>query len=108
MKLEQLIGSNSFGSAMKQPFMLRRLDTLTLALFLVWCLSPLGSQGLQRAYYRDSSIVPGKNATIQYLDTLRENPLYGSGRSDADLSSPSKGTSIQLIADYFTSAFLPQ
>lgn len=38
------------GKAMKQPFLLRRLDVLAITLSAVWCFSPIGSQAFQRVY----------------------------------------------------------
>lgn len=107
MELEQLVGSNSFGNAMKQPFLLRRLDILTLALFLVWCLSPLGSQALQRCYYTEQADTTWTNETIHYLDTTRPNQLFSTANV-TNLEDSDFATKLQLVSTYFQAAFLPQ
>lgn len=76
MELEQLVGSNSFGSAMKQPFLLRRLDLLSLFLFAIWCLSPVGSQALQRAYSIKRDIQQD-NVEVYYLNMNGDNEVWG-------------------------------
>ena len=76
MELEQLVGSNSFGSAMKQPFLLRRLDLLSLFLFAIWCLSPVGSQALQRAYSIKRDIQQD-NVEVYYLNMNGDNEIWG-------------------------------
>ncbi|KAH8668384.1 hypothetical protein BX600DRAFT_434925 [Xylariales sp. PMI_506] len=57
MELEQLVGSNSFGSAIKQPIVLRRIGLLSFIIFVLWCFSPLGSQALQHVYSSEYAIV---------------------------------------------------
>src|SRR4051812_3596022 len=104
MELEQLVGSNSFGSAMKQPFVLRRLDLLTLILFLIWCLSPLGSQGLQRAFGKDKSKIDDKQ-NLWYLNTNGFNPMFS---PNANTTEVDRGARIQIVSAYYLSAFLPK
>jgi hypothetical protein len=105
MELEQLVGSHSFGNAMKQPFVLRRLDLLTLGLFLVWCLSPLGSQGLQRSF----KIVPHvttDTSDVWFLNTTGTHPLFSSSLPDKDVDLD-RARKLQLMSVYYNSAFLP-
>jgi hypothetical protein len=104
MELEQLVGSNSFGSAMKQPFLLRRLDVLTLALFLIWCLSPLGTQGLQRSYNKIPN-VSTNDTTVHYLDMTGNNPLWSYNAQSS--SDTNRTAQIQLVSVYYMAAFLP-
>ncbi|KAI9162714.1 FAD-dependent monooxygenase OpS4 [Paramyrothecium foliicola] len=66
MELEQLVGSNSFASAVKQPFVLRRLNLLAMFMLLIWCLSPVGSQALQWVYKLERRKVM-ENVTVSYL-----------------------------------------
>ena len=107
MELEQLIGSNSFSSAMKQPIMLRNLNFLTLGLIGVWCLSPLGSQALQRVYTIGPLAVED-SVFVTYLDKTRNNTMLGWGADD--MKNP-RGVAaqqdVQLAAVYYLSTFLP-
>jgi hypothetical protein len=104
MQLEQLIGSNSFGSAVKAPLLLRRLDLLTLALFAVWCLSPLGSQGLLRCYNKQTST---KNDTpvVKYLNTVGSNSMFSS-KTGSELNIRD-AYRLQLLSTYYSASFLP-
>src|ERR1700753_1252416 len=106
MELEQLMGSSSFASAMKQPFLLRRIDILTLVLFLVWCLSPLGTQGLQRSYGKTPKITTNDSAEVWYLDMTGYNSLFSYNVSNA-VDDPNRFSNLQLVSVYYMSAFLP-
>ncbi|KAH8652168.1 hypothetical protein BX600DRAFT_89308 [Xylariales sp. PMI_506] len=75
IQLEQLIGSNSFGNAIKQPLMLRQVDTISLVLLLTWCLSPFGSQALQRSFYKDTAMTY-TNTTLKYIDQTGYNRIF--------------------------------
>jgi hypothetical protein len=103
MELEQLVGSNSFASAMKQPFLLRRLDILTLVLFLVWCLSPLGSQSLQRVYSKELQ-VQTEGATVQVLKTSGVNRLFS---PESTIDNNTFAELMQLTSVYQIGAFTP-
>jgi len=87
MELEQLVGSSSFAAAAKQPFVLRSIDLLTLTLFVVWCLSPIGSSALQRTLTITSDMTAPVNTTVYFLDNTGENRL---------LSTTNFGQSIHL------------
>jgi hypothetical protein len=88
---------------MKQPIMLRRLDILTLLLFTVWCLSPLGSQGLQRSFgNRPNSTV--STSEVNYLNMSGTNPLFAPGSA---VNGADHDTKLQIALDYFMAAFLP-
>lgn len=105
MRLEQLVGSNSFGSAMKQPFVLRRLDTLTLAIFLAWCFSPLGSYALQRILVEKQ---PEKNSTgeLWYLNTKIQNPMF-SVNSPNRYNETYRSEQLQPMVTLYQGTFLP-
>lgn len=102
MELEQLVGSNSFGAVMKQPFFLRRLDVLTLLIFLVWSLSPVGSQALLRIYTLERSVVHDAVA-VMYA------PLLGDNRLLTPDVAPKNATVLselwQAVSVYYTGAF---
>lgn len=74
MELEQLVGSNSFGAVMKQPFLLRRLDLLTVGIFVIWALSPIGSQALIRSYALKRGLV-NDSVAVAYVPILGDNML---------------------------------
>jgi hypothetical protein len=102
-ELEQLVGSTSFASAMKQPIMLRRIDVLTLCLFAVWCLSPLGSQGLQRAYGTEPMKFSNLT-TVYYINMTGANEMFD---WKTPYNATTHDTKLQVAIDYFTAAFLP-
>jgi hypothetical protein len=111
MELEQLVGSNSFGSAIKQPLMLRKLNLLTLVLLLVWCLSPLGTQALQRVYTKTPNFEES-SMEVKYLDTTGYNQAF----SDFNPEGPPIGFEDlyanpeqlqQEIGLYFAANFIP-
>lgn len=106
MELEQLVGSNSFGSAIKQPFLLRRLDVLSLLLLFVWCLSPLGSQALQRTYTIDHAIV---NATmpVLYLDTTGPNRFFSFEYLAQSIHANNQNDIMQKMTNLYLATFLP-
>lgn len=81
MELEQLVGSSSFGAVMKQPLVLRRLDMLTLGIFTIWALSPVGSQALQRVYSLKRDMVVD-TAPVLYQPMLGRNTLLSPGEPD--------------------------
>jgi hypothetical protein len=105
LRIEQLIGSNSFGSAVKQPFTLRRLDLLTLAIFAIWCLSPLGSQALQRVYIKTQRSM-NDQPTLRYLNTNGQNEMFSFG-ANGTTDEVDFQTKMQLISVYYNAAFLP-
>ena len=74
MELEQLIGSNSFGAVMKQPFLLRRLDLLTVGIFVIWALSPIGSQALIRSYALKRGEITD-TVPVAYVPIMGDNML---------------------------------
>jgi hypothetical protein len=95
MQLEQLVGANSFGNAVKQPILLRRINLLAFGLFLAWCLSPLGSQALQRAFSEEPQS-GGYQATVYYVNTGSTNQLFSS-KSNQTLTA-GRSTKLQLVS----------
>ncbi|KAL1890955.1 hypothetical protein Sste5346_007952 [Sporothrix stenoceras] len=105
LQLEQLVGSNSFASAMKQPIMLRRLDIYTLAIFVAWCLSPIGGQALVRVAtneWREDCT----NTTIWYLSRNGINPVYDPA-NDFYEDGNDYGTHLQQATMTFGTIFDP-
>jgi hypothetical protein len=85
--------------------MLRRIDLLTLGLFAVWCLSPLGSQGLQRSYGTKPLKNMKDDAIVSYLNFTGPNQLFSPGTI---ANGTVHDTKLQIVIDYFTAAFLPE
>ncbi|PMD30216.1 hypothetical protein L207DRAFT_641787 [Hyaloscypha variabilis F] len=86
MTLEQLISSHSLASAIKQPFLLQRLNWVSIALLCLWSLSPLAGQAfLRMSYLAPSGVV--HNTTLQYLDTAVD-PAGFDGAADAGAFGP--------------------
>ncbi|MCJ1477820.1 hypothetical protein MMC13_006493 [Lambiella insularis] len=78
MTLEQLISSHSVASAIKQPFLLRKINWLSLVLLCLWSLSPLAGQALLRMSY----VVTGGATSptlLHYQDTVQYNVAFGAG-----------------------------
>ncbi|KAM7183983.1 hypothetical protein V8F33_013254 [Rhypophila sp. PSN 637] len=107
MELEQLVGSHSVGSVLKQPFFLRRLDALTLFIFLIWSLSPLGSQALQRVYTLDRGLV-SDNAPVLYVPLLGENRLLSPGVGDRFHNASNIAEHWQMALTYFMAGYIPE
>lgn len=106
MELEQLVGSSSFASAIKQPVLLRRLDLLTLALFAVWCLSPLGSQALLRVYGVDRRLV-STTSEVLLAPNYGHNRLFSPGNDKKLSDNPEYDELFQLVATYYIAALAP-
>jgi hypothetical protein len=70
--LEQLISSHSVASALKQPFVLRSLNWLTLGLLMLWGLSPLGSQAMQYTMNNADHWIYN-STSVYYLNTAQDN-----------------------------------
>jgi len=104
MDLEQLVGSSSFGNVIKQPFVLRRLNLLTFVILLVWCLSPIGSQALQRVTAYSRSDGWGK-ATAYYVERTGMNPLC-SENPDLGPFDRQRGVVLEAASVYFIGQFM--
>ncbi|MCJ1382065.1 hypothetical protein MMC17_005177 [Xylographa soralifera] len=76
MTLEQLISSHSVAGAIKQPFLLRRLDWISIALLFLWSSSPLASQAMQHMAITGSSTITN-TAPISYVNTTGTNIVFG-------------------------------
>jgi hypothetical protein len=103
MELEQLVGSSSFASAVKQPFTLRRMNLLLFFMLLVWCLSPIGSTALQRVYYleRADIAIPG---AVYYVPQLGPNIMLSAGNNGIDDNS--YANEWQVMTTYFQGVFM--
>ncbi|GAM91198.1 hypothetical protein ANO11243_092450 [Dothideomycetidae sp. 11243] len=64
--LEQLISSHSMGAAIKQPFLLRKFNLTSVALLVIWVLSPLASQALVRLINTKETEL-GITGKVQYV-----------------------------------------
>ena len=103
MELEQLVGSNSFASALKQPFFLRRLNILMLVMLAIWCLSPLGSQALQWIYSLE------RHSTTEHID-VQYLKRYGTNRvlsSDTPVDEAQLAELVQAVSVYYTGSLMP-
>lgn len=105
MQLEQLVGSNSFGSAIKQPMVLRQLDALSLLLLLTWCLSPFGSQALQRAY-RTGFAQKFDTVEVYYLDQTGSSKVFASDWNTTTTPAAHAADN-QMAAVLFLSTLVP-
>jgi hypothetical protein len=114
--LEQLVGSNSFAGAMKQPFFLRRIEFTTLLIFVIWCLSPIGSSALQRALIKDQPVTvvnsntSAPNGQFYYMSTTGINSFFSKSvvinRTDA-AQTTQRSDDLALLGGYFNSLYLP-
>lgn len=106
MELEQLVGSSSFASAIKQPVLLRRLDLLTLALFAVWCLSPLGSQALLRVYSLDRRLVTN-TSEVRLAPSYGPNRLFTLSNDTKIRDNPEYSELLQLVETFYIASLAP-
>jgi hypothetical protein len=97
--LEQLLGSNSVASAVKQPFFLRRFDMTAIVLLLLWGLSPLASQAMLRMSEPATGTAQNQT-TIYFVDTTVTNPSFKPGGASAPLRN--------AITSVFSAAVLPR
>jgi hypothetical protein len=94
---------------MKQPFFLRRLNRLTVVIFLTWCLSPLGSSALQRAYDKVQLSQEG-DGQFYYMNTTNFNPMFSVNAPVPDFGTQqdtNRSLNYLLMAEYFNGIFLP-
>lgn len=96
------MGSNSVAGAIKQPFLLRRFDLVTVLLLLLWSVSPLATQAMQRMSFPGSAFTY-PNTTVWYLNTWTANHVFADKITDP--TTVSYGT---IIKDFFDASVLPQ
>jgi hypothetical protein len=104
MELEQLVGSNSFSAVMKQPILLRRLDLLTLGIFVIWGLSPIGSQALLRTYSLGRAF-ENNTVPVLYVPIRGENMLLSPGAMDK-IENTVLAELWQTLSTYYIGAFM--
>lgn len=98
--LEQLVNSNSVASSIKQPFLLRRFNWITVALLVLWGLSPLATQAMQRISSTTSAATLSPD-NLRYVNTAVNNSNYLSG-------SPSAFSKVEAEFNrLYSAAFLP-
>jgi hypothetical protein len=110
------VNSNSVASSIKQPFLLRRFNWITVALLTLWGLSPLATQAMQRMSSEDTAntLTPNK---LRYVDTAAENSNYLSANSESFSKVQAEFNRLysasflpqfsQLGADAYSNALLP-
>ncbi|MCJ1377999.1 hypothetical protein MMC17_001095 [Xylographa soralifera] len=82
MTLEQLITSHSVASAIKQPFFLQTINWTSIALILLWSLSPLAGQAMLRMVNTAPANVPSP-ITVGFLESaLYDNKVFQSDPTD--------------------------
>ncbi|KAH8671589.1 hypothetical protein BX600DRAFT_510254 [Xylariales sp. PMI_506] len=106
IRLEQLVGSNSFASAVKQPMVLRQLDVLSLLVLLTWCLSPFGSQALQRTYYTGVTTTV-TYPEVYYLKQHGVNRVFTPGWANRSITPTEHALDNQITAVEFLSTLIP-
>lgn len=67
-KLEQLLGSRTFGGTVISQYQLRTINALSISLLLLWVFSPLGTQSILRVLSPTLEPV-SVNSTVLYQDT---------------------------------------
>jgi hypothetical protein len=83
--------------AIKQPFLLRRVNLISVLLLCLWSLSPLAGQALLRMSYTDSAPT-SQSIDLQYVDTTVSSPAFGGQSSTASMA--------QLVDMLYGSAIL--
>jgi hypothetical protein len=94
------VNSNSVASSIKQPFLLRRFNWITVALLVLWGLSPLATQAMQRIS-KTSSAVTKSPDKLRYVNTAANSSNYLS--ADPSVFSKVEAEFNRL----YSAAFLP-
>ncbi|KAH8653569.1 hypothetical protein BX600DRAFT_515834 [Xylariales sp. PMI_506] len=102
MELEQLIGSNSFGSAIKQPLILRQIGLLSIFILFLWSFSPLGTQALQHTISSDFDYVTS-NTTVYYVRMTGDNGVFQFDPTDSN--STAWDLLLQQVILYYQTPF---
>ena len=92
-----MISSHSVAGAIKQPFLLRRLDWTSLALLCLWSLSPLAGQAFLR-------MAGSKDGKVTYSGTLHY--VNVSGQSVAFSGTDFLGDSVPNVDIIFESSII--
>lgn len=78
--LEQLMGSRTLGAALMTHFQLKIYNGITLAILLIWTLSPLGGQSLLRVLSARSRPIP---TTATYFNTYNAHTFNSFGSDNS-------------------------
>lgn len=78
-----------------------RLELACLFVFLIWCLSPIGSQALEHVYGTSSKIQEGQT-DLWYVDRTGSNQMW-SRNSTAAMSATSRSELVQSIGEKYIS-----
>jgi hypothetical protein len=97
-----LISSNSLASAIKQPFFLRRVDFIAIALLLLWGLQPIASQGMLNMLYTIPHYDHPTQTQVSYLDMSSGNPSFKNGGSHFEQRN------IRAVDIAFAAALMPR
>ncbi|KAJ4397145.1 hypothetical protein N0V93_001369 [Gnomoniopsis smithogilvyi] len=85
--------------------MAQRLQAMCLLVFLVWCLSPFGSQALQRACgYKTTT--NQTSTDVWYVDRTGYNPMW-SANSTLAMSAADRSELVQLISEKYIGSLAP-
>lgn len=97
---------NSTSGRIAQPRnMSQRLQAMCFVVFLVWCLSPFGSQALERA----CGLVTTTKQTltdIRYVDRTGYNPMW-SANSTVAMSPAERSELVQIISEKYIGSLAP-
>lgn len=93
------------GQAAKSGKFLQRLQVVCLLVFLVWCLSPLGSQALLRAC---GSITKTQQTStdVWYVDRTGYNQMW-SVNSTLTMSAVERSELVQIVSGKYISSLVP-
>lgn len=93
------------GQAAKSGKFSQRLQLVCLLVFLVWCLSPIGSQALLRAC---GSVTKTQQTStdVWYVDRTGYNPMW-SVNSSQSMSAAERSELVQIVSEKYISSLVP-
>ena len=75
VQLEQLVGSHSLATAIKQPFMMMHMDLTSVGMICLWALSPIAGQSFLRMLTVESQSTMTSTASVSFANFSK--PLDG-------------------------------
>ncbi|KAJ4421999.1 hypothetical protein N0V82_003396 [Gnomoniopsis sp. IMI 355080] len=97
--------NSTFGQVAQPGKLSQRLQAMCFLVFLIWCLSPLGSQALERA----CGLVTTTRQTstyVWYVDRTGYNPMW-SANSTLTMSAADRSELVQTVSEKYIGSLAP-
>lgn len=92
---------NQAGFVPKKPSLFRRLEFMCLLAFVIWCLSPIGSQALLKLLSTMSTGTQEGSINVAYVDQTGSNQIWS---PNSNLSQTDRSQMVQLLGEKYISA----